>query len=284
VATDTPAWTSTLGATGTRLTKIWATDLEVTNAPTVNGAALTTILQPLDGELTALAGLTSAANAIPYFTGSGTAGVISSSADIVSLLGSADYATALSNLGGWGVSGSITDEQLVCAETTGGSNLLKSCGAKTTYTEPASNVPICRTGSGTTGACTNSLDGVQKIASFAWDGGGSAVATANSKRCVAVPHASTIKGYTMVIDQDPGAGGTILNLSKGAYSDSALPTTAMDGTAHANPPTVADNKIASTDSTLTGWTTTVTANDIICAEVATNAVSTWISIAVFGTN
>jgi hypothetical protein len=49
-----PTWTSTLGATGTRLTKIWATDLEVTNAPTVNGAALTTILQPLNDDLTTL--------------------------------------------------------------------------------------------------------------------------------------------------------------------------------------------------------------------------------------
>lgn len=93
------AYTSTLGATGTRLTKGWFTDLEITNAPTINGAALTTILQPLDGELTALAGLTSAANAIPYFTGSATAGVISSSADMVALLASADYATARTNLG-----------------------------------------------------------------------------------------------------------------------------------------------------------------------------------------
>lgn len=55
--------------------------------------------QPADAELTALAGLPSAANAIPYFTGSGTAGVISSSANMVSLLGSADYATARTNLG-----------------------------------------------------------------------------------------------------------------------------------------------------------------------------------------
>jgi hypothetical protein len=55
--------------------------------------------QSLDAELTALAGLTSAANAIPYFTGSGTAGVISSSANMVSFLGSADYATARTNLG-----------------------------------------------------------------------------------------------------------------------------------------------------------------------------------------
>jgi hypothetical protein len=94
------AYTSTLGATGTRFTTGYFTNLEITNLPTINGAAITTLLQPLDGELTALAGLTSAANAIPYFTGSGTAGVISSSADIVGFLGSADAATALANIGG----------------------------------------------------------------------------------------------------------------------------------------------------------------------------------------
>lgn len=70
--------------------------------------SLKTIFQPLDTELTALAGLTSAANAIPYFTGSGTAGVISSSANMVSLLESEDYATALSNLGGQAVNDDLT--------------------------------------------------------------------------------------------------------------------------------------------------------------------------------
>lgn len=105
-----------------------------------------------DAELTALAGLTSAANAIPYFTGSGTAGVISSSANMVSLLGSSDYATARTNLGTWGVSGSITDEQLVCGETTGGTNLLKSCGAKTTINAGNSTL-LCKDSSGEVEAC-----------------------------------------------------------------------------------------------------------------------------------
>lgn len=83
---------------------------------------------------------------------------ITPSADIQTLLAADDNTAALTALGSWGISGSITDEQLVCSETTGGTNLLKSCGAKTTYTEPGTNLPLCRTGAGTTGACSNLTD------------------------------------------------------------------------------------------------------------------------------
>ena len=143
VATDTPGWTSTLGAMGTPLTAGFFTDLTVTNAidgavtgnagtatalaanPTDCGenAVATSIdasgnltcsysigtnIQAYDADLTALAGLTSSANSIPYFTGSGTAGVISSSANMVSLLESEDYATALTNLGGQASDSALT--------------------------------------------------------------------------------------------------------------------------------------------------------------------------------
>jgi hypothetical protein len=50
-----PAWTSTLGVTGTRLTKIWTTDIESTNMVTVGGSSLATIFQGLDSDLTLLA-------------------------------------------------------------------------------------------------------------------------------------------------------------------------------------------------------------------------------------
>ncbi|MDK0551164.1 hypothetical protein P6O75_14885, partial [Clostridium perfringens] len=39
-----------------------------------------------------------------------------------------------------GISGTWTDEQMLCAENTDGSNKAKTCGAKTTYTEPATNL------------------------------------------------------------------------------------------------------------------------------------------------
>lgn len=47
-----------IGVTGTRVTKIWATDGEFTNMLTVGGTSLSSTFQPLDADLTTIAGLT----------------------------------------------------------------------------------------------------------------------------------------------------------------------------------------------------------------------------------
>jgi hypothetical protein len=88
------------------------------------------------------------------------------------------------------------------------------------------------------------------------DGGGSAITT-GVKGDIRIPFAGTITKVTLLADQ---SGSIIIDLWKDTYAN--FPPTDVDSITSATPPTIT-TATKSEDSTLTGWTTSVTAGDII---------------------
>ena len=95
-----------------------------------------------------------------------------------------------------------------------------------------------------------------------YDGGGAAITTGDATLIyVKVPYSCTIVEANMLADQ---SGSIVISVWKDTYAN--YPPTSGDNIAASAPPTIsASNK--SVDTTLTGWTTTVTAGDVIAFRV-----------------
>jgi hypothetical protein len=92
-----------------------------------------------------------------------------------------------------------------------------------------------------------------RVVGISIDGGGSVPAT-GIKGYVICPFAGTIIGWNIVGD---ATGSAVVDVYKIAYG-ATLPTSSIAASAK---PTLSSAKI-NNDSTVTGWTTAVTANDI----------------------
>lgn len=92
---------------------------------------------------------------------------------------------------------------------------------------------------------------------FGWDGGGSGITTKYAE--VVVPYTGTITGWTLLADQ---AGSVSVDLWRDTYAN--YPPTVAD-TIVASAPPVLSSAAKNADTTLTGWSTAITAGQAIRA-------------------
>lgn len=134
--------------------------------------------------------------------------------------------------------------------------------------------PVGPTGPQGPGPTTN--QNTRRIA-YAFDGGGSAL-SGTLDACQVSDFAMTITGVTLIADQ---SGSATVDVRTVAYSS-------YTGAASASTITASDTPALSTaikyqDTTLTGWTTTLAANTVVCFHVTTPSTVTWLVVDVKGT-
>ena len=95
---------------------------------------------------------------------------------------------------------------------------------------------------------------------FVIDGGGSAITT-GQKGHLEIPFDCTIQRVTMMADQ---SGSIVVDIWKDTYAN--FPPADGDSITASAPPTIT-TALKSQDSTLTGWTTAITAGDILAFNV-----------------
>ena len=107
--------------------------------------------------------------------------------------------------------------------------------------------------------------------SVLFDGGGVAL-SGTVTRCSQINYAGTINEASIVADQ---SGNATVDIKTVAYSSYTGPASASSITAATIP--ALSSAVKFQDSTLTGWTTSLTANTVVCFVLSSPATVTWVA-------
>lgn len=241
---------SALGATQIADGSVSNTEFQYIGTLTSDAQTQLNAKQPLDSTLTALA----AYNTNGLITQTG--------ADTFTGRTLTGPAAGISVSNGNGVSGNPTlalANDLAAVEGLASNGLAARTASDTwavrTITGTANNVTVTN-GDGVSGNPTISLDTrilTQTLPFILYDGG--SVISTGLKASIEIPFSCTINQVTLLADQ---SGSIVVDLKKSTYA--SWPTTSS--IVASAPPTLSSAQ-KSQDSTLTGWTTSITAGDIL---------------------